>query len=156
MNIQANTVATVHYPGTLPTTEETFDTSRDRDPLVFLVGHQQMIPGFEREMMGASVGETRTFTLEPEDAYGQREEARLVSIPRGQFGDIPLTEGMQLMSDSGPFIVLSIGDEDVEVDFNHKLAGERLTFEVEVVSVREASAEEINHGHVHGPGGVQH
>lgn len=156
MNIQANTVATVHYTGTLPTTKETFDTSRDRDPLVFLVGHQQMIPGFEREMVGASVGETRTFTLEPEDAYGQREEARLVSIPRGQFGDIPLTEGMQLMSDSGPFIVLSIGDEDVEVDFNHKLAGERLTFEVEVVSVREASAEEISHGHVHGPGGAHH
>ena len=79
-----------------------------------------------------------------------------MSIPRGQFGDIPLTEGMQLMSDSGPFIVLSIRDEDVEADFNQALAGERLTFEVEVVSVREASADEISHGHVHGPGGVEH
>ncbi len=151
-----NTVASVHYTGTLPASGEVFDTSEGRDPLTFLVGHKQMIPGFEEEMMGAKVGERRTFTLEPERAYGQRMEDAVQKIEREQFGDITPEVGMMLMSDIGPFTVTAVDDQLVEVDFNHKLAGETLEFSVEVVEVRAASEEEIAHGHAHGPGGHHH
>ena len=79
--IQNNAVASVHYTGTLPDTGEVFDSSEGRDPLVFLVGHRQMISGFEEEMLGAKVGERRTFTLEPERAYGQPDEANVTTFP---------------------------------------------------------------------------
>lgn len=154
--VAENTVASVHYTGTLPASGEVFDTSEGRDPLTFLVGHKQMIPGFEEEMMGAKVGERRTFTLEPERAYGQRMEDAVQKIEREQFGDITPEVGMMLMSDIGPFTVTAVDDQLVEVDFNHKLAGETLEFSVEVVEVRAASEEEIAHGHAHGPGGHHH
>lgn len=154
--VAENTVASVHYTGTLPSTGEVFDTSEGRDPLTFLVGHKQMIPGFEEEMMGAKVGERRSFTLEPERAYGQRMEEAVQKIEREQFGDITPEVGMMLMSDIGPFTVTAVDDQLVEVDFNHKLAGETLEFSVEVVEVRAASEEEIAHGHAHGPGGHHH
>jgi FKBP-type peptidyl-prolyl cis-trans isomerase SlyD len=151
-----NTVASVHYTGTLPGSGEVFDTSEGRDPLTFLVGHKQMIPGFEEEMMGAKVGERRTFTLEPERAYGQRMEDAVQQIERSQFGDIEPEVGMMLMSDIGPFTVTEVADDLVTVDFNHKLAGETLEFSVEVVELRAASEEELAHGHAHGPGGHHH
>lgn len=151
-----NTVASVHYTGTLPGSGEVFDTSEGRDPLTFLVGHKQMIPGFEEEMMGAKVGERRTFTLEPERAYGQRMEDAVQQIERPQFGDIEPEVGMMLMSDIGPFTVTEVADDLVTVDFNHKLAGETLEFSVEVVELRAASEEELAHGHAHGPGGHHH
>jgi FKBP-type peptidyl-prolyl cis-trans isomerase SlyD len=154
--VAENTVASVHYTGTLPVSGEVFDSSEGRDPLTFLVGHKQMIPGFEEEMMGAKVGERRTFTLEPERAYGQRMEDAVQNIEREQFGDITPEVGMMLMSDIGPFTVTAVDDQLVEVDFNHKLAGETLEFSVEVVEVRAASEEEIAHGHAHGPGGHHH
>jgi len=151
-----NTVASVHYTGKLPESGEIFDTSEGRDPLTFLVGHKQMIPGFEDEMMGAKVGERRTFTLEPERAYGPRMEDAVQQIEREQFGDIDPEVGMMLMSDIGPFTVTAVADDLVTVDFNHKLAGETLEFSVEVVEVRPASEEELAHGHAHGPGGHHH
>jgi len=151
-----NTVASVHYTGKLPESGEIFDTSEGRDPLTFLVGHKQMIPGFEEEMMGAKVGERRTFTLEPERAYGQRMEDAVQQIERAQFGDIEPEVGMMLMSDIGPFTVTAVADDLVTVDFNHKLAGETLEFSVEVVEVRAATEEELDHGHAHGPGGHHH
>ncbi|MDA0926179.1 MAG: peptidylprolyl isomerase [archaeon] len=151
-----NTVASVHYTGKLPESGEIFDTSEGRDPLTFLVGHKQMIPGFEDEMMGAKVGERRTFTLEPERAYGPRMEDAVQQIEREQFGDIDPEVGMMLMSDIGPFTVTAVADDLVTVDFNHKLAGETLEFSVEVVEVRPATEEELTHGHAHGPGGHHH
>jgi len=151
-----NTVASVHYTGKLPESGEIFDTSEGRDPLTFLVGHKQMIPGFEDEMMGAKVGERRTFTLEPERAYGPRMEDAVQQIEREQFGDIDPEVGMMLMSDIGPFTVTAVTDDLVTVDFNHKLAGETLEFSVEVVEVRPATEEELAHGHAHGPGGHHH
>lgn len=151
-----NTVASVHYTGKLPESGEIFDTSEGRDPLTFLVGHKQMIPGFEDEMMGAKVGERRTFTLEPERAYGPRMEDAVQRIEREQFGDIDPEVGMMLMSDIGPFTVTAVAEDLVTVDFNHKLAGETLEFSVEVVEVRPATEEELAHGHAHGPGGHHH
>lgn len=154
--IAENTVASVHYTGTLPDSGEVFDSSEGRDPLTFLVGHKQMIPGFEEEMMGAKVGERRTFTLEPERAYGHRMEDAVQNIEREQFGDITPEVGMMLMSDIGPFTVTAVDEKLVEVDFNHQLAGESLEFSVEVVEVRAATEEELAHGHAHGPGGHHH
>ncbi len=157
MKIDKDTVALVHYTGTFPEDGETFDSSRGGDPLAFLVGHGNMIPGFEREMMGAAVGDTREFTLMAEDAYGEEQDDRQVDVPREQFPqEIPLELGMQLMSDAGPFRVIGITDDIVKCDFNHPLAGRALKFEVEVMDVREASEEEISHGHAHGPGGHHH
>lgn len=154
--IEKDAVASVHYTGTLPETGEVFDSSEGRDPLTFLVGHKQMIPGFEQELMGAKKGERRTFTLEPERAYGEKNAEAIQQIPSEMFGDIKPEPGMTLMSDVGPFNVVSVEGETVTVDFNHKLAGETLQFSVEVVDVRAASAEELAHGHAHGPGGHQH
>ena len=162
--VKNNTVARVHYTGTLPDSGEVFDSSEGRDPLTFLVGHGKMIPGFERELMGAKIGERRTFTLAPEDAYGQPIDEAIMDVPRAQFAMIEeqteLEVGMQLITQlphgPAPFIVKALTDESVTADFNHKLAGESLTFSVEVVELREADESEIAHGHVHGPGGVEH
>lgn len=154
--VEANSIATVHYTGTLPESGEIFDSSEGRDPLSFLVGHKQMIPGFEEELMGAEKGERRTFTLEPERAYGQKMEEAIQTIPKDMFGDIEPEVGMTLMSDVGPFNVTAVDGDTITVDFNHKLAGETLEFSVEVVDVRPASEEELSHGHAHGPGGHEH
>ena len=154
--VEKDAVASVHYTGTLPGSGEVFDTSEGRDPLTFLVGHQQMIPGFEEELMGAEKGERRTFTLEPERAYGEKIADAVQQIPTEMFGDITPEPGMTLMSDVGPFNVVSVDGDTVTVDFNHKLAGETLEFSVEVVDVRPATEEEIAHGHAHGPGGHHH
>ena len=146
----------VHYRGTLNDGTE-FDSSYERgETLDFQVGTGQMIPGFEEELMGAKKGERRTFILEPERAYGEKIPEAIQQIPIGMFGDIAPEPGMTLMSDVGPFNVVSVDGETVTVDFNHKLAGETLQFSVEVVDVRAATAEEIDHGHAHGPGGVEH
>ena len=154
--VEKDAVASVHYTGTLPESGEVFDSSEGRDPLTFLVGHKQMIPGFEEELMGATKGERRTFTLEPERAYGEKIPEAIQQIPIGMFGDIAPEPGMTLMSDVGPFNVVSVEGETVTVDFNHKLAGETLQFSGEVVDVRAATEEELAHGHAHGPGGHHH
>ncbi|MDA8717622.1 peptidylprolyl isomerase [Candidatus Poseidoniales archaeon] len=154
--VEANAIATVHYTGTLPGSGEIFDSSEGRDPLSFLVGHKQMIPGFEEELMGAEKGERRTFTLEPERAYGQKMDEAIQTISKDMFGDIDPEVGMTLMSDVGPFNVTAVDGDIITVDFNHKLAGESLEFSVEVVDVRPASEEELSHGHAHGPGGHEH
>ena len=154
--IENNKVARVHYTGTLPENGEVFDSSEGRDPLTFLVGHKNMSPGFERELMGASAGDKVEFTLSAEDAYGNHNPDAVQQVPKGMFGDINPEIGMTLMSDMGPFRVTEIGDDVITVDFNHALAGKSLTFNVEVVEVRDADSDEIAHGHAHGPGGVVH
>ena len=155
--IEQDTVASVHYTGTFPDSGEEFDSSREGDPITFLVGHKGMIPGFEREVMGAVVGDTRSFTLEPEDAYGEPSEEMVQEVPRDMFpADMPLDLGMMLMSDAGPFRIVAVTDNTVRCDFNHPMAGKTLHFEIEVMDVRAASEEELSHGHVHGPGGHHH
>ena len=155
--IEQDTVASVHYTGTFPDSGEEFDSSRGGEPLTFLVGHKGMIPGFEREVMGAGVGDTRSFTLEPEDAYGMPSEENVAEVPRVQFPEeMPLELGMMLMSDGGPFRIVAITDDTVRCDFNNPMAGKTLHFEVEVMDVRAATPDELAHGHAHGPGGHHH
>ena len=155
--VENNTVASVHYTGTFPDSGEEFDTSRSGEPLTFLVGHKGMIPGFEREMLGAAVGESRTFTLEPEDAYGFPSDELIQEVPREMFpADMPLDLGTMLMSDAGPLRIVAITESTVRCDFNNPMAGKTLHFEVEVMEVRAATEDELAHGHAHGPGGHHH
>ncbi|MDA8532443.1 peptidylprolyl isomerase [Candidatus Poseidoniales archaeon] len=159
--VSGNMVASVHYKGTLPENGEVFDSSEGREPLTFLVGHKQMIPGFEEEIMGAKVGETREFTLSSDRAYGDRDNDAVMEIPREQFAQLEqeatLETGMQLVAQMphgpSPFTITSLTEETVTADFNHALAGQSLTFSVEIVELREATEEELAHGHVHGPDG---
>jgi FKBP-type peptidyl-prolyl cis-trans isomerase SlyD len=159
--VSGNMVASVHYKGTLPENGEVFDSSEGREPLTFLVGHKQMIPGFEEEIMGAKVGETREFTLSSDRAYGDRDNDAVMEIPREQFTQLEqeatLETGMQLVAQMphgpSPFTITSLTEETVTADFNHALAGQSLTFSVEIVELREATEEELAHGHVHGPDG---
>lgn len=162
--VSNNMVANVHYKGTLPENGEVFDSSEGREPLTFLVGHKQMIPGFEEEIMGAKVGETREFTLSSDRAYGDRDNDAVMEIPREQFEQLEqeatLETGMQLVAQMphgpSPFTITSLTDDTVTADFNHALAGQSLTFSVEIVELRAASEEELAHGHVHGPDGHHH
>ncbi|MDP6869740.1 MAG: peptidylprolyl isomerase [Candidatus Poseidoniaceae archaeon] len=154
--VEENKVVTVHYTGTLPDSGDTFDTSIDRDPLTFLVGHKNMIPGFERELMGKAVGEKVKFTLSSEDAYGDYNPDGVQKVPVEMFGEITPEVGKTLVSDIGPFTIKEVSDELITVDFNHELAGQSLCFEVEIIEIRDATEEEISHGHAHGPGGHHH
>lgn len=160
VTIQENTVASVHYRGTLTQGGEEFDNSEGRDPLVFLVGHGQMIPGFEAALMGKSAGDQVKFDLNPEDAYGEHNPEGIQEVPLSQLPD-GLEVGAQLAAETPdghiiPLTVTAIGEESATLDMNHELAGKHLTFEVTVVEVRPATEEEMAHGHVHGPGGHHH
>ena len=159
--VEQDSVVSVMYTGTFPESGEVFDSNVNQQPLVFLVGHGNMIEGFEQEMLGATIGETRQFTLTPDRAYGQRDEAAVQHIPRSQFPDgMELQAGMVLgaHSDQGPiqFSVLEVADDIVTVDLNHQMAGHTLHFNVEVVAIREATSDEHAHGHAHGPGNQHH
>ena len=136
----------VHYKGTLPENGEIFDTSEGRDPLKFSVGKGQMIPGFEEELMGAEVGEKKTFTLTPDRAYGHIDEEMVKEIARTEFAQLEeqksLEIGLLLVAQTpagpAPFTITELSDETVTADFNHALAGKELTFEVEVIEVSES------------------
>ena len=165
VSVDNNTVVRVHYTGTLPETGEVFDSSEGQDPLTFLVGHKTMIAGFEEEMMGAMLGERREFTLEPERAYGQTLDELVLEFPKSEFSHlessgVQIEIGMQLVAQTfegpAPFIVRAVTEDSITADFNHAMAGKTLKFSVEVVEVRKATDEEIDHGHAHGPGGVNH
>ena len=161
LTVKENMVASVHYTGTLPDSGEVFDSSEGREPLSFLVGHKQMIPGFEEEIMGAKVGEKKEFTLSSERAYGDRDDEAVMEIPREQFAQLEeeasLEVGMQLVAQMphgpSPFTITTLTVEAVTADFNHALAGQALTFNVEIVDLREATADEQSHGHAHGADG---
>tara|TARA_B110000459_G_C16317174_1_gene361933 strand:- start:50 stop:556 length:507 start_codon:yes stop_codon:yes gene_type:complete len=161
LTVSKNMVASVHYTGTLPDSGEVFDSSEGREPLSFLVGHKQMIPGFEEEIVGAKVGEKKEFTLSSDRAYGDRDEAAVQQIAREQFAQLEeeakLEVGMQLVAQGQegpmPFIISELSDEMVTADFNHALAGQALKFNVEIVDLREATDDEQAHGHAHGPDG---
>ena len=134
---------------------DVIDTSSGRGPLQFLQGHGQIIPGLEKELYGMALGDEKKVIVAPEEGYGQRKPDALRQFPRSSFPpDAEIETGMavQLVNPEGqPLMafVEEIGDETVVLDLNHPLAGETLHFEVEVVALREATPEELEHGHVH-------
>lgn len=160
MHIVDNNVVSFHY--TLKNDQgEVIESSTGQDPLEYLHGHRNIIPGLEKELAGKSVGDKFTATIDPESAYGNYDETLLQTLLRGEFEGVDEIEiGMQFeVEDSngrGLLTVTKIEGDEVTVDGNHPLAGERLIFEVEVVDRREASEEELTHGHAHHPDGHHH
>jgi FKBP-type peptidyl-prolyl cis-trans isomerase SlyD len=141
---------------------EVIDTSDGGRPLVYLHGASNIVPGLERELTGQAVGASMQVQVAPEDGYGVRYEEGVHQVPRAQFPPgVDIQVGMQFGAEGPdgnpmPVWVAAVGDDVVTIDFNHPLAGQTLHFAVEIVSIRDASAEEIAHGHPHGPGGHHH
>ena len=161
MQIAENAVVAIHYTLTNDA-GDTLDSSRERDePLAYLHGHGNIIPGLEKALLGKQTGDTLKVTVEPAEGYGERHEGLIQEVPREAFQGVDeLEPGMQFQAstDAGPrmFTITDVQDDVVTVDGNHPLAGATLHFDVEIAEVRAASAEELSHGHVHGPGGHEH
>jgi len=160
MQVASNTVVSIDY--TL--TDEAgvvLDTSEGAEPLTYVHGVGAIIPGLEAALAGKGSGERVQVTVEPENGYGQRDLALIQTVGRDQFRGAPDIEvGMQFEA-TGPgggriVTVVHIEGDRITLDANHPLAGKTLHFEVEVVGVREATAEELEHRHVHGAGGHEH
>lgn len=130
------------------------DSSEGRDPLVYLHGHNNIIPGLESALAGLAVGDDFDVTVAPEEAYGEHQDGLVQSVPKEAFQGVEkVEEGMVFtaQTENGPLqvTVTQVADEQVTVDGNHPLAGKALSFKGSVTEVREASAEELEHGHVH-------
>lgn len=140
---------------------DTLDQSNGQ-PLAYLHGFGNIIPGLENALLGKSAGDKLTVTVEPADAYGEYSSDAVQEVPRANFQGVDNIEaGMQFQSQTEDGHVMLVTVRDVQddivvVDANHPLAGERLTFDVEVTEVRDATEEELAHGHVHGVGGHHH
>jgi FKBP-type peptidyl-prolyl cis-trans isomerase SlyD len=160
MQIAKNTVATIDYKLTDPK-GQVIDSSEGRQPLAYLHGASNIIPGLEDALEGKSAGETINVTVQPEQGYGPRDPSLIQPVPRTNFhGITDIKPGMQFQAQTpqgGRVVtVVSVDDANVTVDANHPLAGVPLTFDVTVKDVRQATQEEVQHGHVHGPGGHHH
>ncbi|MEZ4798754.1 MAG: peptidylprolyl isomerase [Flavobacteriales bacterium] len=159
MQISNEKVAAIHY--TLRDNDgKVLDSSEGKDPLYYLHGFGNLIPGMEEGLEGKAVGDKFTIKVSPEKGYGVRSEEAVQKVPREAFGEADVQLGMQFRAgnENGQYVVtvVEIGADTVTVDANHPLAGVELNFDVEVMEVREASAEEVSHGHVHGPHGHNH
>lgn len=131
---QAGDTVSLHYRGTLDDGTE-FDSSAGREPLTFTVGSGQVIQGFDDAVVGMAVGEKKTFRLEPEQAYGERREDLIITVPAENAPE-GLQAGQQVALGNAPATVVRVEENgDVVVDANHRLAGEALTFDIEVVSI---------------------
>jgi FKBP-type peptidyl-prolyl cis-trans isomerase SlyD len=159
MTIKSDSVVSIHY--TLKDDGgELIDRSAD-DPLTYLHGHGQLIPGLERQLEGRSAGDRLNVTVAAADGYGEYDESLVQQVPRRTLKGIANVKvGMQLraQTDHGArsVTVTRVAGDMVTLDGNHPLAGKNLNFDVQVASVREATAEELAHGHVHGAGGHHH
>jgi len=137
------------------------DRSAPGDPLTYLHGHGQLISGLERQLEGRGPGEKLNVTIAPADGYGEYDGSLVQQVPRRALKGIANVKvGMQLraQTDHGArtVTVTRVAGDMVTLDGNHPLAGKNLNFDVEVAAVRDATAEELEHGHVHGPGGHHH
>jgi len=159
MKIEKDRVVRFHYT-VAEQGQEPIESSKDRDPLAILIGHGNIIPGLENAMMDKEAGATFDVDVSAADAYGERRDGLTQRVPKKHFGNARLAPGQQVMlqTNFGPraVTVQKVGMSVVDVDLNHPMAGKDLHFSVEIVDVREASAEEIEHGHVHGDGGHHH
>jgi FKBP-type peptidyl-prolyl cis-trans isomerase SlyD len=155
-SVQNGVVVSMDY--TLKIDGEVIDSSEGQDPLEFLTGYGNIIPGLENEMIGMKVGDSKDVVVEPADGYGEYNEEAFMDVPRDQFpADMPVEEGLELTvrDDSGEgryARIESVEGETVRLNFNHPLAGDELHFSVKVVSLREPTEEELDHGHVHQDG----
>mgnify|MGYP001814738028 FL=1 len=160
MQIADKMVVTIDY--TLKDDNGTVLDSSTEGNFAYLHGAHNIIPGLENALSGKLAGDEVEVSVSPGEGYGERNDSMIQSVPRDMFdSEQEIQVGMQFHAQSpeGEMIVVTVtdvADDDITVDGNHPLAGVNLNFGVKVVDVREASQEEIEHGHVHGPGGHQH
>lgn len=156
LKIEDGQVVSMDY--TLHVDGEIVDTSDGHAPLEFIQGAGSIIPGLERELYGMVIGDSKKVSISPEDAYGEVDTQAYAEVPRAEFPEnIPLEKGIeiQVQDESNNAMHARIDtftDEIVKLDFNHPLAGKTLNFDVTIVALRDASPEELSHGHVHGAG----
>lgn len=159
MTVTNNVVVSIHY--TVRDEDGVqLDSSVGREPLTYLHGANNIIPGLELALEGKQIGDQLQVSVVPEEAYGEYLDHLVESVPRDAFGDNPLEVGMRFeaQTNQGPVsvVVTSIDEDLVTVDGNHPLAGKSLTFDVTIEDIRDASEEEVAHGHAHGAGGHHH
>jgi FKBP-type peptidyl-prolyl cis-trans isomerase SlyD len=160
MQIADNVVARIEY--TLTDNDgEVLDSSADGEPLAYLHGAGNIIPGLETALKGKKAGDSFKVTIAPAEGYGEKNDSLLQVVPRDMFQGVDQIEiGMQFhaQTDYGTQVitVAKVDGNNITVDGNHPLAGQTLHFDVKVVDVRAATPEELNHGHVHGAGGHHH
>lgn len=168
MQIAKDSVVSLKYKLSNHKTGDQIEITDESNPLVFLFGHGSLIPEFEQNLEGKKQGDAFSFAIEAHNAYGLPCDEQIVMIPSNVFNDekgefdtnlfkvgaiVPMSdnEGHQLRG-----TILEVNDDVVKMDFNHPLAGTDLFFEGTILEVRKAEADEITHGHVHGPGGHHH
>lgn len=155
------TVVTMHY--TLKNPEgEVLDTSSGRDPLAYVHGANNIVPGLERQLNDKTVGDTIHAVVPPAEGYGERQGPGPQQVSRSAFpADAQLAPGMQVAArnedgSTVPLWIVGVAEQEVLIDANHPLAGVTLHFDVEITGLRPATEEEKTHGHPHGPGGQEH
>ena len=159
MKIEKDRVVRFHY-AVAEQGAEPMESSHGREPLAILAGHGNIIPGLEKAMDGHEAGDKFAVDVPAAEAYGEKREGLTQRVPKKHFGNQRLEPGMQVVLNTnfGPRAVTieKVGMSVVDVDLNHPMAGKDLHFDIEVVDVREATAQELEHGHVHGDGGHHH
>ena len=155
MQITDKTAVSIHYTLTNNGGEQ-LDSSIGEAPLVYLHGTGNIIPGLEAALTGKKAGDKLSVTIQPEQAYGVIDPAMNQVVSRKMFEGMDIEIGMQFHADvnfgSGVITIAEINGDDITIDGNHPLAGEVLNFDVEIIDVRAATADELAHGHVHGHG----
>ncbi|RAP38821.1 peptidylprolyl isomerase [Candidatus Marinamargulisbacteria bacterium SCGC AAA071-K20] len=160
MIIEKNKAVTVHY--TLKNKAgEVVDSSEGQEPLAYIQGIGNIVVGLEKQLEGKKVGDKLDAEVSPEEGYGETNDELIRTLPKEQFGDLgDVKVGLSFYIESPqghvPATILEVTDKDISFDMNHPLAGNTLFFSVEVIGVRDATEEELEHGHVHGPGGHAH
>ncbi|MCD0160562.1 peptidylprolyl isomerase [Deinococcus sp. 6YEL10] len=158
MNITQDKVVELDYK--LTVNGEIVDQSEPGEPLVYLHGHSNIIPGLESALEGKVTGDSLQVTVQPEEGYGPRDEDNIEDLSRDDFeDDIEVGETYYAQAEDGsvlPFTVMNVDGDTVQVDFNHPMAGMVLDFDVKVLAVRDATPEELEHGHAHADGDHDH
>ena len=161
MQVSEQKVVTMNYE-VADDQGQLIDRSEEGGPLAYIHGNGQLIPGLETALEGRGKGDKVAVDVPPEQGYGERDEEGVQIVARNQFDDsVEIEVGMQFEAqddDEGHQIVTvaAVDGENITLDTNHPLAGKNLRFKVEILDVRDASTEELSHGHVHGPGGHDH
>jgi FKBP-type peptidyl-prolyl cis-trans isomerase SlyD len=154
-------VVSIHYTLT-DDSGAVIDSSDGADPLEYLHGGENIVPGLERQLTGKTVGDKLRADVPAKEGYGERKSGKSQSVPRASFPpEVDLQVGMQFAAEAGnghmvPIWISDIKGDQVFIDRNHPLAGKNLHFDVEVVKIRDATKQEIEHGHPHGPHGHDH
>lgn len=161
MPLEINKVVTMHF--TLKDDQgNVLDSTENSHPFAFITGKDQILPKLENEVNSMIIGGKKKVSLAAEDAYGTYNEEVVQVVDKKEFPqDFVLEIGMQYIANAPdgtkmPFTITDVEGDDITVDFNHPLAGKNLNFDVELVDIRDATPEELAHGHVHGPGGHHH